>query len=179
MNKNTVIIIAAVFVIGAILFGARMSVQKTTLTDLPPAGESARETQQVPDDFNGVMNALSRDMSPWPALSAEQKEVAVNAVIQLFEQQQSGKISREPSYYVRQIDQSLQTNEQFRAMPIDRLLLIFSVMAYDFDNGQDPDVLARQILGPEMYEANKLRLEQAAEAEQGIGQNPEGSAQGV
>jgi hypothetical protein len=48
-------------------------------------------------------------------------------------------------------------------MPLDRVMMILSVMDYDFDNGKDKDALAKELLGEQIYVANLERLKKMEE----------------
>ena len=161
MNKKLGILIVTVLALGVLLFWARQQALRT-----PERNTAAPAAAPAGDGFGEIMNELSRDMSRWPQLSAEQKQTAVSAVMQLFRQQGQGNISMSPEFYVRQIDQTLAANPDSRNLALDRLLFILAVMSYDFDNGQDRDELARRVLGEEVYTANKARLEAARQQAQ-------------
>lgn len=129
-------------------------------------GQSVQQVpaRKSPAEYNEMMAQLSQNLSTWPTLNPEDQKLAVAAVIQLLGQQQQGKITRPPAYYAQRINQTILGNQEVLDMPLDRVVVIMAVMDYDFDNGQDKEKLAEQVLGPAMYAANKARREQQQQA---------------
>lgn len=166
MNKNAVFIIFTVLAVAIILFWARSSSRQPGISE----NRRVMEAQTVngparprsPQEYAAMMTALSKDMSAWPSLGAPDKRLAVAAVIELYQQQGKGVIKKPAEFYVARLDEALAANEAMRNFPLDRALLFLAVMEYDFDNGKDPDQVAREFLSPEMYAANKARLEKQA-----------------
>jgi len=60
--------------------------------------------------------------------------------------------------YVEMITHMSTQNPDVLSHPFDSVLRMAAIMEYDFDNGQNPDDLARKVLGPEAYEINRQRL---------------------
>lgn len=154
MNKNSVIIIFSVLAVGTVLFWVRLSsteaqVAPTTFASAPAASASSAAVD--PARVGAILNALSQNMAPWLQISDQEKILAVAAVIEMFKSQGNAVISNPVPYYVQRINQTLAQNEATRKMPIDRLVMILAVMDFDFDNGQDKDEMAKQILGEKMY----------------------------
>lgn len=67
-------------------------------------------------------------------------------------------ITREPSRYSALIDDMVQSNPSLLSNPFPDVLRVVAIMEYDYNNGQDRDMLARQVLGEKGYIANKTRL---------------------
>lgn len=67
------------------------------------------------------------------------------------------QIRKSPGHYAKMIDDMSRNDRSMLEMPFEDLLRVMAVMEYDFDNGQDPDRIARQVLG-DFYETNKKRL---------------------
>jgi len=172
MKKNTLLILVVVLCVGGLaVFARTLSLQKAekgmsaNMPERKLSGSGLSDEGGTKDDFNVVMNDLSVNMNRWNELSDVQKAFAVNAVIQLFQQQNQGTISNPAPVYAQGIDQSLSSNPEMMELPLDRVVFILAVMAYDFDNGTDADELAKQVLGPEIYQANRERLERAGRLE--------------
>lgn len=168
MNKKSVTIAFGVAVIAVIIFWSRLgslnnhpASQSSTMmpASSAPAASGPVLPKKDPSEYNAMMGELAQSMASWPSLNPEDQRLAVAAVIQLLGQQR-GKISRPPAYYADRINQTLQTSKEILGMSLDRVVVIFAVMDYDFENGQDKDLLAQEILGPSMYAANKARRQQ-------------------
>ncbi|MBU3760081.1 MAG: hypothetical protein FGM27_09185 [Candidatus Omnitrophica bacterium] len=164
MQKKTLYLILGILSAAAIAVFAQSGNQRSAATAVKPdyaqAGlkqAGAALTRKSPDQYNAMMAELSTNMKSWGSLHPDDQRIALAAVIQLLAQQGNGKISQTPAYYADWINQTLLTNKEVLAMPLDRVLVIHAVMDYDFDNGKDKDLLAQEILGPSMYEANKAR----------------------
>jgi len=67
------------------------------------------------------------------------------------------RINRTPGYYVHRVDEMIRGDVSIHQVPFPHVLRIVMIMEYDFDNGQNKDALARQVLG-DYYEQNKQRL---------------------
>ena len=72
--------------------------------------------------------------------------------------QQGVIINNPPSHYVSMVDVMSQNAPDMLAQPFPVILMVMSVMEYDFDNGQNKDAMARQMLGERSYYQNKERL---------------------
>ena len=160
MNKKSVVMALGIIALAALVFWLRL---ERSIRRLPPAppGMSAMPAgtslpKKNPGEYKEMMNQLTQSMALWPSLNPDDQRLAVAAVIQLLGQQR-GKISRPAAYYAARISQTIQTSRDMMKMPLDRVVIILAVMDYDFDNGQDKDLLAQKILGPSIYEANKAR----------------------
>ncbi len=166
MDKKSLTIGFGVAAIAVIIFWSRLGSlnHSGSQPGLVPPASTASPTGPVmpkkdPSEYNAMMGELAQSMASWPTLNPEDQRLAVAAVIQLLGQQR-GKIARPPAYYADRINQSLQASKEILGMSLDRVVVIFAVMDYDFDNGQDKDLLAQEILGPSMYAANKARRQQ-------------------
>ncbi len=177
MNKNIVVGVFAVLAIGTILFWVRLSSNSETnnqasvrtvaplQSSIPtkPMSQVQATPAQSQEDFGAMMNALSKNMLPWLQMNDQQKVLAVSAVIELFKNQGQATIKRPAPYYVQRVNSTLVENESTRSMPLDRVMMILSVMDYDFDNGKDKDALAKELLGEQIYVANLERLKKMEE----------------
>lgn len=137
--------------------GMNVAPASSALPGAPTASSLARKT---PEQYNAMMSQLSENLKTWGTLHPDDQRLAVAAVMQLLGQQGRGKITQPPAYYADRINQTLMANKEVLDMPLDRVLVIMAVMDYDFDNGQDKDKLAQEVLGPSMYAANKARRQQ-------------------
>lgn len=110
-------------------------------------------------DFGQVVASLDQSGHAWALIiDSEAKEMLVSHYIQQY-QQQGTIIRKGPSHYVGMVDSMSQSAPEMLAQPFPKILRIISVMEYDFDNGRNKDVMAREILGEKMYHQNKERLQ--------------------
>jgi hypothetical protein len=160
MDKKTVVIIFGVLSIATVLYWVRISGPEKApqAPALPQAGAAVKKS---PAEYPAMMESLSKELGQvWEKLHPDDQRIAVGAMIELFKKQNQGTISKPVDFYVQRINETIQTNGEIRALPLDRVLMILAVMEYDFENGKDKDTLAKEVLGPTMYEANKQRRAQ-------------------
>ncbi len=116
------------------------------------AGEEIKAESQRRVD---LLDALGKDLTLWTSLSPEDKYDAVQMVLEAMSTQAHVRFKKSPSFYAQKIDERMASDGGMQTQPLDRVLMVISVMEYDFANGEDPDALARRVLGPGLYEANK------------------------
>jgi hypothetical protein len=132
-------------------------------------GEGARESLVAspaslhPVLYELMMSELMRSPAKWPDLDSDLKNRAIEGFIGLIRLRENATIGRPADYYVSRIDEMLEQNPN-TPQGIPALLKILAVMDYDYDSGQDKDQLAREVLGPQLYAANRARLAQNAGA---------------
>lgn len=118
------------------------------------------ETAQVQDivDIADVWAKLDINSKAWALMIDDQaKTMTVSEYIERY-RKQGVKIQKQPIYYAKMIDDMTTQNASMLDKPLMELLEILAVMDYDFDIGKDKDSLARKILGPQAYEANRKRM---------------------
>lgn len=109
-------------------------------------------------DMPHLLNALRSSSRAWALIEENgDKQAVVQRFIDGFGNQ-GVTIKKSPAYYQNFIDQMTQRNPQMLDVPFDRLFQTVTVMEYDYDNGQEKDEIARQMLGTRLYEKNKKRL---------------------
>lgn len=116
------------------------------------------EIQQVAD-ISEVLDSLEHSSRIWPLIAdAEIKIFIVREYIQMFSEH--GIIIRHPpEHYVVAIDAMAQESQAMLDIPFMQVMQIVAIIEYDFDNGQDKDAMARQILGNDQaWQANRQRL---------------------
>ena len=158
MNRNAIVTLFSVLAVVTVLYWVRVSATEDVSVNAPAAEPASIPSPLSAKEYPAMLASLSKDLNIWNRLHPADQLVAVAAVMDLFVKQNQVKFTKSPEFYVRRLNQTLMTNGEIRAMPLDRVMMILSVMEYDFDNGQDKDELARQILGPDMYKANQERL---------------------
>jgi len=129
----------------------------------PPQEEEPAEPVEVKDivGLDQLKESLQESSEAWELIiNKEDKEVVVGEFIKQYADQ-GVTIQKPADYYVAMIDQMAVASADMLAMPFERVLQVAAVMEYDFGNGQNPDLLAQKILGPQVYEKNKQRLMQA------------------
>ena len=103
------------------------------------------------------MNDLSASAQGWSALSTQEKGQAVNLIMDLFKIRENAAMLKSTDFYVKKIDESLAKDVTMGSLGLPGVVKILAVMEYDYYNGQDKDQLARQLLGPALYEENRRR----------------------
>ena len=125
----------------------------------PPAPQfSQPDSTNNRVSLNQFWQALNTSSQPWfQIVKPEDKAMVVLHYIKEF-QIRGTKITKSPAYYAGLIDSMAANNPSLLANSFDRLLQMVAVMEYDFNNGQDKDILAKQLLGEQGYQTNKQRL---------------------
>lgn len=119
-------------------------------------GKSVANEQNVVD-FRQLAQSLHGSSQAWMLIVNDQdKEVVVQEFMNKFGEV-GIKINKPAAHYVDFIDAMAQRSPPVLDLPFERVLEVAAVMEYDFDNGQNKDVLARKVLGEQIYEKNKER----------------------
>jgi hypothetical protein len=135
-------------------------------TEIPPmpgtqvlqsATQDHSPIEQV-SDIQEVLSSLEHSSRIWPLIAdKEPKAFIVNEYIGRFRAQ--GAVLRlPPEHYVDLIDAMTAQDPQALDLPFAQIMQVVAVLEYDFDNGQNKDTLAQQILGREAFIANRERL---------------------
>lgn len=120
--------------------------------------EKAAQVQEVVT-LDQLLRSLDNSSEAWPLMIDEEaKWAVVNQYIARYRQE--GVVIRKPAtYYSGMIDSMSAQAPEMLAKPFSRILETVAVIEYDFDNGHNKDVMARQILGSDQaVAANKKRL---------------------
>ena len=98
-------------------------------------------------DFDDVIQDLLNTSRAWTLMvDADAKEAVVAYFLKDF--RGKGIAVKKPAwYYVSLIDSMAQGSPEMLDQPLDRVLQVVAIIEYDFENGQDKDLLAYQILG--------------------------------
>ncbi|HNV86812.1 MAG TPA: hypothetical protein PKL97_07630 [Candidatus Omnitrophota bacterium] len=111
-----------------------------------------------PAAFQQAMTQLYTSTGRWFELTRADKIKAVETVFALFKDRENVAIIKTPEFYVDRTDAMLRSNPAL-GLNLPTVLKILAVMEYDFYNGQNKDQLARDTLGPQLYEQNRRRRE--------------------
>ncbi len=109
--------------------------------------------------FEEIIHDLSRSSRAWPLMiDVEAKEAVVQYFLNDF--QKKGIAVQKPAwYYVTLVDSAGEQSPDMLEQPLDRVLQVLAVLEYDFDNGQNKDQMAYQVLGSkEAVIHNRQRL---------------------
>jgi len=110
-------------------------------------------------DISQVWSKLDHSSEVWSLMiDAEAKEVTVDREIKKYKDK-GIIISKKPSYYAQRIDSMASKNPAMLENPFKNILRILAVMDYDFDNGTNKDLMAREVLGVKLYLENKRRTD--------------------
>lgn len=119
------------------------------------------QTENVPSevlDITQIWDELQVSTEIWPMiLDRQPKEVVINQYIDWYKEQ-GIFIRKSASLYVDLIDDISRGNDQILKNPFKNILRVAAIMEYDFDNGQDKERMALQVLGEKVYQENKERL---------------------
>ncbi|MEW5894665.1 MAG: hypothetical protein AB1650_02740 [Candidatus Omnitrophota bacterium] len=109
-------------------------------------------------EFDQLWQELAVSSEIWTRLVDRQiKALIIETYIDWY-REQGIMIRKSQIDYMIMIDSlALQQSGIFN-QPFQNVLKFVAVMEYDFDNGTDKDQLARQILGPQLYEYNRQRF---------------------
>ncbi len=103
--------------------------------------------------------ALDHSARPW--VKIVDREIKLLTVSQFIDRFRKGGIviSHSPGEYVGKIDSVAAGTPEMLNSPFGNLLSYVAIMDYDFENGQNKDELARQVLGDANFWSNKRRLQ--------------------
>ena len=105
-----------------------------------------------------IWNALEFSSKVWTLMmDMEPKVATVDRYIQWYAMK-GIRIENPPVFYARMIDEMAQKWPEILDLPFDQLLKVMAVMEYDFDNGRDKDLMARELLGEKLFLQNKQRM---------------------
>lgn len=110
------------------------------------------------EDVSEFISALKVSSTQWKSISNPRtKHLVVSHFISRY--RKDGIVIEKPaSHYVAMIDSMADQRPDFLSNPFDELLETMAIVEYDFNNGQDKDMMARKVLGEEGYIRNKERL---------------------
>lgn len=137
-------------------FKHHAAVESHQMIDLPRVDDS--QIAQVAD-ISDVLGSLETSSRVWPLIAdIESKIFIVMQYMRMF-YQDGITIRHPPEHYVMMIDSMAQESPEMLNLPFMQIIQIAAILEYDFDNGQDRDLMARQILGSdEAWKANRQRL---------------------
>ncbi|MCA9407297.1 MAG: hypothetical protein H6755_01915 [Candidatus Omnitrophica bacterium] len=115
------------------------------------------ETEEIVG-LKKIWEELEITSEVWPQIiDREPKRLSIQRQIDLYKEQ-GINIYKSADHYIGMIDSLSINNPSLLKNPFEKVVMLVAVLEYDFDNGQDRDSLARQILGGKLYEENKRRL---------------------
>ncbi|OGW80490.1 MAG: hypothetical protein A3G33_09690 [Omnitrophica bacterium RIFCSPLOWO2_12_FULL_44_17] len=120
-----------------------------------------------PAIYQLMMNELMSTLKNWNDILPAYKLKAVQTTIELFKIREKAILRKPAEFYVDGVSQLLKQTPGF-SQGLPTAIKILAVMEYDFDNGEDKDVLAKNVLGQEVY-ANLQNTKKPAEG--GIPEN--------
>lgn len=154
----------------SVAFGNNAEIPQAQQQVVPQQAASPAASSEVKEvvDLSEVWRKLDTKSTVWTLLIDDQaKLLTVSEYIDRFHKQ-GVKINNPPLHYVQMIDQIVAENPDMLQRPFGELVQIVAIVDYDFDNGMNKDVLARQVLGEQGFEENKKRFTQ----QQTSGANP-------
>lgn len=121
-------------------------------------GSSGEISPGLEADLARLFALLEQSSEIWLGIEDMRiKMLVVSRYIDMFKER--GAIIRKPAlYYVNLINAMVQDDSGMLRRPFEDILRTIAIVEYDFNNGQNKDILAKQILGTEAFVANKRRL---------------------
>ncbi len=122
--------------------------------------QAASATAEVADtvDIEQIWTRMETTSDAWPLMiDFEAKALTVAHFIDRFTQQ-GIQVRNPPEYYVQMIDDMSVNSPELLTNSFDKVLTLVTVLEYDYDNGENPDELAKRFLGPTQYQENRRRL---------------------
>lgn len=116
--------------------------------------EPTEEVVQIKD----IWKTMETTSDVWLMMIDAQPKVMTVAREIDFYKQKGITIRKDPSGYVQLIDQIVSSNPEILKRPFADIMRYVAVLEYDFDNGYDPDELAKKLLGENLYHQNRQRL---------------------
>jgi hypothetical protein len=108
-------------------------------------------------DIAQVWDRLEDNSEVWELMiDRKPKEVTVQRQIDQYKEQ-GVILKKSASYYVDRIDAILEQNPEMKQYPLRNILRVLAVMDYDFNNGENKDLMAMEVLGADLYLKNKKR----------------------
>ncbi|MGE0267769.1 MAG: hypothetical protein AB7S78_04855 [Candidatus Omnitrophota bacterium] len=109
-------------------------------------------------DMAVLWEDLKISSEAWPLIiDMGAKEIIVAKFIEDY-RLEGVTIKKDPRHYAQLIDAMSFDQPEMLKNSFDKLLQIVAIIEYDFNNGANPDLMARQILGDQGYQQNKKRL---------------------
>lgn len=135
----------------------RLAEQKTGGSGVLESQDPKKKEKVEVVGIEQVWEQLEQSSEVWDLmLDREPKELTVEREIGKF-QDQGVEIKKSVSYYTDRIDTILKQNATMKQYPLANILRILAIMDYDFDNGQNKDLMAMEVLGAKLYLENKKR----------------------
>jgi len=136
----------------------QMAAQKAYQERLEEAAQNPADVKDVVD-LESLLTALDDNSHPWQLIiDYEAKAEVVRQYIGLY-QRNGAVISKDPVNYVPMIDDMFSSSPVMMERPFANIVRMLAVIEYDFENGQNKDYLALEVLGSrEAVMQNRQRL---------------------
>ena len=106
-----------------------------------------------------IWKAMEQSSEVWSLMVETQaKALTVARQIDLYKQENNITIAKDPMHYAQMIDEISSQNPELLKKPFKDVLRFVAILEYDFDNGQDKNTMAINLLGEKMYLENRKRL---------------------
>ncbi len=109
-------------------------------------------------DFSQIFEELKVNSEVWTQLIDKDPKVMILDKYKQWYSDQGIYIQKGSLHYAGIIDSMARTDKNLLKTPFKNVLRFVAIMEYDYDNGQDKEVLAQKVLGSGQYQANKKRL---------------------
>ncbi len=130
------------------------SLPRSTGNSYPTDGFHVEEVVEM----KTIWEDLEISSQVWPLIiDMESKEVIVAKFMEDF-RSQGITFRKSPMHYAQMIDSMSFDNPELLNNSFEKVLQMVAIVEYDFNNGMNPDELARRVLGEQAYQQNKQRL---------------------
>ena len=129
-----------------------------SITETESAETDTEAVDQEAMALAAIIEAFRVSARPWRSITDPKIKVDV---VKHFISRFLGSgvlIQKGPDHYVVMIDDLSAHNSAMLNNPLELVLQTLAIIEYDFENGQDKDLMARKILGEEGYLRNKQRI---------------------
>ena len=109
-------------------------------------------------DITDLWKRFETDSRVWELIMDQEAKVATVTHFSQMLARQGIKIHKSPDQYAAMIDSLSAQTPDLLDNSFDRVLSLVAILEYDYDNGENPDVVAQRFLGPERYQENRKRL---------------------
>jgi hypothetical protein len=140
------------------MYHDRMAMEAMAQRQGRPAGEEDAFIEETTVGIKDLWTALDNSSQSWSQIIDDEiKALTVGEYIDRFAQR-GVLIKKSPGHYAKFLDMLVPQMPGILDAPFMNVLSYIAIMEYDFENGQNKDELARQVLGEEIFRSNKARL---------------------
>ena len=160
MDKKSMMIFGGILLITNVVTASIVSnrVSPPAAAQTGAAVSAPAVMRQPSPNLPNLFNQLLASSQTWGSMTVDDRVLSIEMMMKLFKDRENVAILKTADFYAGKITEALAGNPAMQPLPLPSVLKIVSVMEYDYFNGQDKDALAKEVLGEQLYAANKARL---------------------